>query len=67
MKIVDISKNKNLAIVNYNGKDTLFAPITRMCFINGKLHIEVKLPDWCCNGSYKLINVSDNFELKVKE
>lgn len=67
MKIVEINKKYNIAIVNYNGKDTLMASITRMCFLDNRLHIEVKLPDWCCNGSYRLIDASDKFELIVKE
>ena len=67
MKIIDINKKTNEAIVNYNGKDTLMAEITGMYFVKEKLHIEIKLPDWCCNGAYELIDVSDKFELRVKE
>lgn len=67
MKIIDINKKTNEAIVDYNGTDILRATITGMYFVKEKLHIEVKLPDWCCNGAHDLIDVSDKFELNVKE
>ena len=67
MEIIGINKKTNEAIVNYNEKDTLMAEITGMYSVKEKLHIEIKLPDWCCNGAYDLIDVSDKFELKVKE
>lgn len=67
MKIIDIKKETNEAIVNYNVKDTTNVEIIGFYYYKGKLVCQIKFPSWICNGNIKNIIIDNDYELIKKE
>ena len=67
MKIININKKTNEAIVNYNGTDTTNAQIIGFYYYKNELVCQIKFPSWICNGNVKDIIIDDYYELIKKE
>lgn len=67
MKIININKKTNEAIVNYNGEDTTNAKINGFYYYKCKLVCQIKFPSWICSGNIKDIIIDNDYELIKKE